>query len=147
MPGCFQPNFPSSIRLAWWVALPLWGVRVMFFNSNKGWSLGRDSGYVTSNAAALMSRVWRASTRASWSTSRPLLMLMRMTVGFINLSSRLLIRPWVWAFRLTASITKSDRWSRSPSLSQFVAPTASFSNFQYSSVNKPLWGLPWWLRW
>lgn len=33
--------------------------------------LGRGSGYVTSSAAALMSPVWRASTRASWSTSRP----------------------------------------------------------------------------
>lgn len=32
---------------------------------------GRGSGYVTSSAAALMTPVWRASTRASWSTNRP----------------------------------------------------------------------------
>lgn len=38
----------------------------------------------------------------------PLPMLMRMAVGFINLSSRFPIRPWVCGVRLTANITKSD---------------------------------------
>lgn len=32
-------KFSIICRLAWWVALPMWGVRVTFFNFNKGWSL------------------------------------------------------------------------------------------------------------
>ena len=62
--------------------------------------LGRGSGYVTSSAAALMSPVWRASTRASWSTSRPRWtrpLLCRPKLGGALWSHwNILILPEVW---------------------------------------------------
>lgn len=43
----------------------------LLFNLKNISNLGKGSGYVTSSAAALITLFWRASTKASWSTTRP----------------------------------------------------------------------------
>ena len=73
-----------------------------------GWSAGSGSGSVTSSAAARITPVRSASTRASVSTTGPRAVFTRIADGFIDRSAAASMRWRVSAVRLTLSDTKSD---------------------------------------
>ena len=111
-----QPMKKVIALLLWWIKKYISGDYLV-----SGWSVGNGSGVITSNPAIDMVWFCKASTKSSWLTIPPRLVLMNTAEFFMDSNAFLSNRCWVSLVSAQVAMTKSDLASR-PSKSEYSAP-------------------------